>query len=210
MTRPIDQGFHPRDVNASIASSHGVLIVGAGASGIALGTHLERVGGRYRIVEREDSVAGVPHARVVDSIELGTELVDAKWKHDEQRWQVRLASINGIELRKTHVVVGAVRDGQQMTAQLNITGRDGQTLRAAWSDGVTAYLGIAVPGFPNLFCMQGSSESMARYITSCLRAMAEASVASIEVRQSVHDNYVATGDAAHDDANLADYHLVAM
>lgn len=467
-------GFCSRDVQTSAAPIHDVLIVGAGASGIALGARLARMDVPFTIVERKSSVGGVwrdnrypgagvdtpnhaysfsfmppwkwsrffapqpeleaymqaaaEHTGVIDHIEFDTELVDAKWKEKQQRWQIRLATKDGIELRTASVLVGAVgplsdpktpdfdgRDdfagpafhskhwpddldvtGQrvavigtgasamqivpaiapqvgsltifqrspqwaraipryhdpipagsqwlfehfpfyaqwfratmlwrygdgllptlkkdpdwphperslnrhndrhrqqmtdqivqaldgypdliekclpdyppygkrilldngwfaalrephvelvpravrsltaagvvdetgtehpadivvfatgfhvtEMTAQLNITGRYGQTLRAAWADdNPSAYLGITVPGFPNLFCMQGpntglghggsailQAESMARYITSCLAAMAEAQVAAIEVRQSVHDDYVARVDAEHE------------
>ncbi|MFI9386624.1 flavin-containing monooxygenase [Kutzneria sp. NPDC052558] len=38
---------------------------------------------------------------------------------------------------------------------LNITGVDGIDLRAKWADGPTAYLGIMVAGFPNLFLVHG-------------------------------------------------------
>ena len=40
-------------------------------------------------------------------------------------------------------------------APMEITGRDGHTLDAAWRDGAEAYLGIAVPRFPNLFLLYG-------------------------------------------------------
>ena len=40
----------------------------------------------------------------------------------------------------------------EMAARLNITGRDGKNLRDAWAnDNPTAYLGLTVPDFPNLF-----------------------------------------------------------
>lgn len=467
-------GFCSRDVEAAVTPTHDVLIVGAGASGIALGARLERMGVPYTIVERMTSVGGVwrdnrypgagvdtpnhaysfsfmppwrwsrffapqpelraymeaaaKHTGVIEQIEFETELVDAKWKEKENRWQIRLATPGGIELRTATVLVGAVgplsdpkvpefagrdqfsgpafhskhwpddldvngkrvavigtgasamqivpaivddvahltifqrspqwaraipryhdpippgsqwlfehypfyaqwfratmlwrygdgllptlkkdpdwpyperslnrhndRHRQQMTdqiidaldgrpdliekclpdyppygkrilldngwfdalrqpnvelvpravtslsanaiidesgdkhpadvivfatgfhvtamtAQLAITGRNGQTLRAAWADdNPSAYLGITVPGFPNLFCMQGpntglghggsailQAESMARYITSCLAAMAEHGVTAIEVRQDAHDAYVAKVDAEHE------------
>jgi cyclohexanone monooxygenase len=39
--------------------------------------------------------------------------------------------------------------------QLGIRGRDGQALADAWKDGPVTYLGLAVPGFPNLFTITG-------------------------------------------------------
>lgn len=40
-------------------------------------------------------------------------------------------------------------------ARIDIRGRDGRTLREAWADGATAYLGITPAGFPNLFTITG-------------------------------------------------------
>lgn len=99
-----------------------------------------------------------------------------------------------------------------MAARLNITGRDGRTLAAAWADeNPTAYLGITVPGFPNFFCMQGpnsglghggsaisQSECQSRYITGCLVRMMEQGIAAIEVRQEQHDDYVRRVDEHHE------------
>jgi cation diffusion facilitator CzcD-associated flavoprotein CzcO len=39
--------------------------------------------------------------------------------------------------------------------KMDIRGRDGLTLRAAWADGPQTYLGLQVPGFPNLFTVTG-------------------------------------------------------
>jgi len=40
-------------------------------------------------------------------------------------------------------------------AKIDIVGRDGVTLNDAWADGPLTYLGLSVPGFPNLFNMTG-------------------------------------------------------
>jgi cation diffusion facilitator CzcD-associated flavoprotein CzcO len=40
-------------------------------------------------------------------------------------------------------------------AKINILGRGGATLNDAWADGPVTYLGLGVPGFPNLFNMTG-------------------------------------------------------
>lgn len=73
---------------------------------------------------------------------------------------------------------------------------NGTTLRDAWQQGARAHLGISVAGFPNLFLMYGPNtnvagsvvhmhECQAGYIVRCLRAMAEADAASMEVRSDV-------------------------
>lgn len=40
-------------------------------------------------------------------------------------------------------------------AKIAITGRGGRTLNEAWRDGPTTYLGLGIPGFPNLFNLTG-------------------------------------------------------
>jgi hypothetical protein len=39
--------------------------------------------------------------------------------------------------------------------KLNIVGRGGETLNRAWASGPVTYLGLGVPGFPNLFNISG-------------------------------------------------------
>ncbi len=100
----------------------------------------------------------------------------------------------------------------EMAARLNITGRDGKDLRAAWAnDNPTAYLGLTVPDFPNFFCMLGpnsgpahggsvifQSECQSRYISACLVDMIERGVAAIDVRPDVLEDYVRKVDAEHE------------
>jgi cation diffusion facilitator CzcD-associated flavoprotein CzcO len=76
-----------------------------------------------------------------------------------------------------------------------VTGRDGRRLEDEWRDGAYAHLGIAVPGFPNLFLMYGPNtntgntsvvyflEAQARYIVQAARAIAEAG--PLEVRADI-------------------------
>jgi 4-hydroxyacetophenone monooxygenase len=100
----------------------------------------------------------------------------------------------------------------QMTARLNLKGRDGVDLGDVWEgDNPTAYLGISVPRFPNLFLMLGpnsslghggsaifQSECQARYITSLLVQMIEGDLRSVDVKPRVHDEYNARVDAEHE------------
>ena len=99
-----------------------------------------------------------------------------------------------------------------MAARLNIRGLNDENLADRWAnDNPTAYLGITVPGFPNLFCMQGpntglghggsaifQAECQARYIASALVLMSESNIAAIDVNQDAHDRYVASVDRAHE------------
>jgi len=99
-----------------------------------------------------------------------------------------------------------------MTGRLNVTGREGRKLTDVWADdNPSAHLGITVPGFPNLFTMQGpnsglghggsaifQAECQARYIAGCLAGMIEDGIDAIDVQQDVHDEYVRRVDAEHE------------
>ncbi len=82
------------------------------------------------------------------------------------------------------------------------TGREGITLDDAWSnDGARAYLGMCMPGFPNLFTLYGPnsapraggsyswSEIWARYGVEALVDTIESGARSIEVSQDAFDRY---------------------
>jgi 4-hydroxyacetophenone monooxygenase len=85
---------------------------------------------------------------------------------------------------------------------MEITGRGGVTLAEQWGDRPTAYLGITVPNFPNLFCMYGPATNLAhggslifhsecqiRYIMGCLGTLLRGGHLAIECRPEVHDEY---------------------
>lgn len=78
-----------------------------------------------------------------------------------------------------------------------IRGVDGRTLGEHWSkSGAQAYMGTAVPGFPNFFLLAGPNtgightslvfmiEAQIKYIVDGLRQMEARGVASVEVRQT--------------------------
>jgi 4-hydroxyacetophenone monooxygenase len=85
---------------------------------------------------------------------------------------------------------------------MKIVGRDGAVLSELWGDSPSAYLGITVPSFPNLFCMYGPgtnlahggslifhSECQMRYISGCLDEMISGDLTAMEPRPEVHDEY---------------------
>ncbi|HEX7095754.1 MAG TPA: NAD(P)/FAD-dependent oxidoreductase, partial [Acidimicrobiales bacterium] len=85
---------------------------------------------------------------------------------------------------------------------MTIVGRDGRVLREQWGDEPTAYLGITVPNFPNLFCLYGpgtnlahgaslifQSECQVNYVMDALRKTLTSGHKVVEVRKDVHDEY---------------------
>jgi len=95
--------------------------------------------------------------------------------------------------------------GFQMTKVLfpmEFVGRDGLRLNDYWADRPSAYLGITVPGFPNLFMMYGPSthlnhggslifhsECQMRYIGGCLEALAAGPYKSMEPKAELYEEY---------------------
>jgi cyclohexanone monooxygenase len=78
--------------------------------------------------------------------------------------------------------------------QIEVVGEGGTSLRETWSEGAYAYLGMAVPGFPNFFMLYGPNtnvgsnsvifmlEAQARYIVRALRHMRRRRKSYVAVR----------------------------
>jgi cyclohexanone monooxygenase len=90
--------------------------------------------------------------------------------------------------------------------QLNVRGEGGTTLREAWRDGAHAYMGMAVPGFPNFFMLYGPNtnvgsnsvifmlEAQARYIVRALKFMRRKGKGYVAVRPRALAEFVAKID----------------
>jgi cyclohexanone monooxygenase len=90
--------------------------------------------------------------------------------------------------------------------QIDVAGEGGVSLREAWSDGAYAYLGMAVPGFPNFFMLYGPNtnvgsnsvifmlEAQARYIVRALRHMRRKRKSYVAVRRATMADFTAKID----------------
>jgi len=84
---------------------------------------------------------------------------------------------------------------------IRVVGRDGVELHDVWKDGATAYLGLGVPGFPNLFCIYGPNtnlggssiigmmEAQAGWIAQVARRIADTDHRSFEVRREAAERF---------------------
>ena len=85
---------------------------------------------------------------------------------------------------------------------MTIVGRGGRLLREQWGIEPTAYLGITVPNFPNLFCLYGpgtnlahggslifQSECQVNYVMKALRLLLDGRHRTMEPKAAVHDEY---------------------
>jgi 4-hydroxyacetophenone monooxygenase len=93
-------------------------------------------------------------------------------------------------------------EATRFVSSLEIVGRDGVTLRTEWDDDdARAYLGVTVPGFPNMFLLGGPNsfpgsgsfmyfmEVQMRYIARLLAGMFDARAAAIDVRRDIFEEY---------------------
>ncbi len=96
-------------------------------------------------------------------------------------------------------------------SRIDIRGVGGHPLAEAWSAGPVTYLGLGVPGFPNLFLVTGpgspsvltnmvtSIEQHVEWITECVTRLREAGQRRIEADPDAADQWVAyvNGVASH-------------
>ncbi len=106
-----------------------------------------------------------------------------------------IITADGAERAIDALIFGTGFDFVDSLRNLQVTGRNGITLRAAWHDAIRAYHGITIAGFPNFFMMLGPNtflghnsvimmiEAQADYIIDCLKQMAEKGLRVIEVRE---------------------------
>jgi 4-hydroxyacetophenone monooxygenase len=93
---------------------------------------------------------------------------------------------------------------------IKVTGRDGRDLHEQWGGDARAYLGVAVPGFPNLWCLYGPntnivingsivyfSECGVRYIMGLIELLLRTGSSALDVRKDVHDEFNEQVDAGN-------------
>jgi 4-hydroxyacetophenone monooxygenase len=119
--------------------------------------------------------------------------------------------VAGGQLREVDVIVYATGfHASEFLTPLRIRGRGGRDLHEHWDGDARAYLGLTVPGFPNLFCLYGPntnlvangsiiyfSECAVQYILSAIWLLLERRANALDCRPDAHDSY----NDAVDDAN---------
>ena len=108
------------------------------------------------------------------------------------------------------IIYGTGFHASRLLFPMKLYGRDGVELREHWGADPRAYLGIVMPGYPNLFCCYGPntnivvnssivffSECEVRYIMGCLKLLVERGSAAMDCRRDVHDAYNEKIDAGN-------------
>lgn len=120
---------------------------------------------------------------------------------------LRLA--DGREIEADVIVYGTGFKASQFLFPMRIVGREGRSIEEAWDGDARAFLGVAVPGFPNFFILYGPntnivangsvifmSECGTRFVTGCLELLARSGAPTIEIRSEVYDRFSEDVDRA--------------
>ena len=98
--------------------------------------------------------------------------------------------------------------------KMDIQGRNGVTLQKTWQAGPLNYLGLQVPGFPNMFTVTGPGspsvlcnmppaiEHHVEWITNCIEHLQKNKLDFIEASQDASESWVATVNAAANETLL--------
>jgi cation diffusion facilitator CzcD-associated flavoprotein CzcO len=99
------------------------------------------------------------------------------------------------------IVFGTGFKATEFLAPMEVFGRGGVSIRDAWKDGAEAFLGMAVPSFPNLFLLYGPNtnhgtgsaieviEVQAKYAAQAVDLLANDRAQQLEVRREAHDSF---------------------
>jgi 4-hydroxyacetophenone monooxygenase len=119
-----------------------------------------------------------------------------------------VVTVDGEEHAVDVLIYGTGFQASKFLTPMQVTGRAGIDLHEMWDGDARAYLGVTIPGFPNLFCLYGPntnivvngsiiyfSECGVRYILGCLEHVLQSGAAALEVRKDVHDEFNEQVDA---------------
>ena len=106
------------------------------------------------------------------------------------------------------IIYGTGFQPSRFLTPMKVVGRGGVELHDRWDGDARAYLGVAVPGFPNFFLLYGPntnivlngsiiwfSECEVRYVMDCIRNILTGDHCAIDVKPDVHDRYNEAIDA---------------
>jgi 4-hydroxyacetophenone monooxygenase len=114
-----------------------------------------------------------------------------------------IVTVDGTHHPLDVIICGTGFAATKLLWPIEITGNSGEKLDAVWKgDDARAYLGMAMPGFPNLFFLYGPNtnlghggsiifhaECQARYISQCVRGLLEGGYGTMECRSDVFADY---------------------
>jgi cation diffusion facilitator CzcD-associated flavoprotein CzcO len=129
-----------------------------------------------------------------DNVELVTDRI-------AEITETGIRTADGAERPADAIVLATGFASHEFVAPMEITGEGGRTLAEAWGDLPRAYLGITVPGFPNLFLLYGPNtnggtgsviytiECAMRHVLAALAALEREDARRIEVRREAAERF---------------------
>lgn len=136
-----------------------------------------------------------------DDVELVTNPID-QITPDTVRTQ------DGSERPADVIIYGTGFTASDFLMPMRVVGRGGVSLHEEWDGDARAYLGMTLPGFPNLFMLYGPntnivvngsilyfSECAVTYILGCVHELLTRGLAAIEPKPAIHDAYNQRVDA---------------
>ncbi|WP_406385145.1 flavin-containing monooxygenase [Streptomyces sp. NBC_01618] len=145
------------------------------------------------------------------------------WAKTLQQPNVRLVSDRieaigetGIRTNKEHldfdvIIYATGFKASEILEPVDVTGLEGRKLHDEWAGDPKAFMGIAVTGFPNLFCLYGPNtnvvvssslfffaESAANFVMSALQTLQETGAGAVDCLPESLEEFVAEIDAASD------------
>src|ERR671911_400788 len=136
-----------------------------------------------------------PRALQRDNVSLITTGID-------QITATGITTVDGVSHDVDVIIYGTGFTASRFLTPMKVVGRGGVDLHEQWDGDARAYLGLTVPGFPNLFLLYGPntnivingsiiyfSECGVRYIMSCLELALRHGGHPIELRDDVHDAF---------------------
>ena len=107
----------------------------------------------------------------------------------------------GVERPADAIVLATGFASHEFVAPMEIRGSDGLALESAWAEVARAYLGVSVPGFPNMFLLYGPNtnggsgsvvntiECGVGHLLAALREMERLGASRIEVSRAAAENF---------------------
>ena len=130
-----------------------------------------------------------------DNVDVETDAVDEVTTNGVRSADGRLHAADVI-------IYGTGFKATEFLAPMSVSGRNGRDLGSQWAEGARAHLGMAVPGFPNMFLIYGPNtnlgsssviqmiEQQARYIRQVVEELARSGRArAFEIRPAVEAAY---------------------
>lgn len=113
-----------------------------------------------------------------------------------------VVTADGTECEVDVVVCATGYAAADYLGEIEVTGEDATTLKQAWRDGPRAYLGMAMPGFPNFFMLYGPNtnvgsnsvifvlEAQARYVVRVLKHLRRKNRSYVAVRPAALADFI--------------------